>query len=69
MFKLKSIVLVICSTLFLFSQSSCVVLVRKDNGLHKGHYKSPNNPKPSKSFSPGKSHGKPHGKPPGKFKK
>jgi hypothetical protein len=69
MLNLKVIALVICTAILTLSQSSCLVVARKDNGLHKGHYKSPNHPKPSKSFSPGKSNGNPHGKPPGKFKR
>jgi hypothetical protein len=40
--KLVSI-LVLCAVV-LFSVSSCVVLVKKDNGNHKGWYKNPHNP-------------------------
>ncbi|MBK7133631.1 MAG: hypothetical protein IPH69_12660 [Bacteroidales bacterium] len=36
-------VLVLCA-LFLLSTTSCVVLVKKDNGNHKGWYKNPKNP-------------------------
>lgn len=41
--QFKSIAILIMLTAFLFSASSCVVL-RKDNGKHKGWFKNKKNP-------------------------
>ena len=48
----KITILVFCVGL-LFATSSCVV-VRKDNGLHKGWFKNRNNPHHPNSTNPGK---------------
>jgi hypothetical protein len=42
--SLRTITILALSFMLLFSTTSCVVLVREDNGLHKGWFKSPNNP-------------------------
>ena len=52
-------ILVLCMGL-LFSATSCVVLVKKDNGKHKGWFKNSNNPHNPISTNPGKSKGNPH---------
>lgn len=52
----------IIGVVFMFSTTSCFVLVSKDNGKHKGWYKNPNNPHHPKSNKPGKSNGNNHGK-------
>jgi hypothetical protein len=49
--------LLLCMGL-LFSSTSCVVLVKKDNGKHKGWYKNPNNPHNPYSTNPGNSKGR-----------
>ncbi len=43
---------------FLFSATSCAVMVRKDNGKHKGWYKNSNNPHHPFTTNPGKAKGK-----------
>lgn len=48
--------LTLCATI-LFSTSSCLVLVDKDNGKHKGWRKNSNNPHHPHSTNPGKSKG------------
>lgn len=48
---------VLCIGLLL-NLTSCLVLVNKDNGKHKGWYKNPNNPHHPNSTNPGKSKGK-----------
>jgi hypothetical protein len=42
--SLRAISILVLCIMFLFASSSCVVLVRKDNGLHKGWFKNPGNP-------------------------
>jgi len=42
--SLKFVSILILCILFLVSSTSCVVLVKKDNGNHKGWYKNPKNP-------------------------
>lgn len=51
------VILALCMG-FLFNITSCVVLVREDNGKHKGWYKNPHNPHHPHSTNPGKSKGK-----------
>ena len=51
-------IIVLCMGL-LFSTTSCVVHVQKDNGKHKGWNKNSNNPHNPNSTNPGKSKGKP----------
>jgi hypothetical protein len=46
--------LIICLAL-VFSVTSCVVLVGKDNGRHEGWHKNSNNPHHPHSTNPGKS--------------
>lgn len=46
---LRTLVIVIICTMFLFSAVSCVVLVKKDNGKHKGWSKNTNSPNSSNS--------------------
>lgn len=41
---------------FMFSTTSCFVVVSKDNGKHKGWYKNPKNPHHPRSNNPGKGH-------------
>ena len=41
---LKLVSILAFCLVFLFSVTSCVVLVKKDNGNHKGWYKNPKNP-------------------------
>ena len=53
------VILALCIGL-LFNTTSCVVLVTKDNGKHKGWFKNPHNPHHPHSTNPGKSKGKPH---------
>ena len=45
-------ILIFCLTLLL-SMSSCAVLVRNDNGRHKGWNKNSNNPHHTQSTNPG----------------
>ena len=40
----KKIAIIVLSILFVLSLTSCAVLVKKDNGKHKGWYKNKNNP-------------------------
>ena len=57
--KLKTFAVVALCAGILFGASSCVVLVKKDNGKHKGWFKNPNNPHHPHSTNPaGKSKGK-----------
>jgi hypothetical protein len=53
-----SLTLLLCIG-FLFSVSSCMVFVSKDNGKHKGWNKNSNNPHHRNSTNPGKA-GKKH---------
>jgi hypothetical protein len=55
---LKKIAILLLCTGLLFSTSSCVVLVKKDNGKHKGWFKNPNNSHNPISKNPGMSKGK-----------
>jgi hypothetical protein len=41
---LKSILILILCLIVVFSSTSCVVLVKRDNGNHKGWFKNPKNP-------------------------
>ncbi len=43
---------------FLFTGISCAVIVKSNNGNHKGWYKNPNNPHHPQSSNPGISVGK-----------
>ncbi|HET6245186.1 MAG: hypothetical protein H0V01_12045 [Bacteroidetes bacterium] len=45
-------ILAFCAGL-LFSTSSCLVVVKKDNGRHKGWFKNTNNPHHPHSTNPG----------------
>jgi len=57
--KMKKIgmilILIFCIGL-LVSTQSCTVLIRKDNGKHKGWYKNTNNPHNPESSKQGKSY-------------
>ncbi len=55
--QFKTIAILIMLTSFLFSNSSCVVAYRKDNGNHNGWYKNQNNPHNPNSTNPGNGHG------------
>jgi hypothetical protein len=50
--------IVLCIGL-LFGATSCVVLVKEDNGKHKGWFKNSNNPHHPDNTNPGKSKGNP----------
>jgi len=50
-------ILLLCMGL-LFSTTSCIVFVKKDNGRHKGWYKNSNNPHNHHITNPGKYNGK-----------
>lgn len=54
----KQLALAVLCAGFLFSLTSCAVMVRKDNGKHKGWYKNSNNPHHPFSTNPGKAKGK-----------
>ena len=56
--KIKSISIIILCAAFLFSTTSCVVLVGKDNGRHNGWFKNQNNPHNPQSAKQNKSNGK-----------
>ena len=64
----KLITTVVFCLALIFVTSSCVV-VRKDNGKHRGWFKNRNNPHHPKTINPGKSEGKNAGKSMGKKKK
>jgi len=49
-------------TVLLMSQTSCIVLSRKDNGNHKGWFKNSNNPHHPQTTNPGHTKGKSKGK-------
>ncbi|MCX6320463.1 MAG: hypothetical protein NTX93_01475 [Bacteroidia bacterium] len=53
----KTIATLLLCLVLLFGATSCVVLVKKDNGYHKGWFKNPNNPHHPYSTNPGKSKG------------
>jgi len=53
----KLFVIVMCLS-FLFYTTSCVVLVPKDSGKHKGWYKNKNNPHNPQTTKPGKTKNK-----------
>jgi len=53
----KILALALCIS-FLFSTTSCVVLVPKDSGKHKGWYKNQNNPHNPHTTNPGKTENK-----------
>ena len=53
----KTIATLLLCLVLLFGVTSCVVLVKKDNGRHKGWFKNPNNPHNPYSTNPGKSKG------------
>ena len=57
--KISAIIsmMVLC-LVFLFSTTSCTVVLKKDNGKHRGWYKSPATPNPPTVINPGKSKGK-----------
>ncbi|MFA5819022.1 MAG: hypothetical protein WC854_07060 [Bacteroidales bacterium] len=55
----KTIATLLLCLVLLFGATSCVVLVKKDNGRHKGWYKNPNNPHHPYSTNPGKTKGNP----------
>jgi len=54
----KTIAILALSLGLLFSTTSCLVLVKKDNGKHKGWHKNSNNPHHPNSSNPGHSKGK-----------
>jgi hypothetical protein len=56
--QFKTIAIFIVLTVFLFSNSSCVVYHKKNNGKHKGWYKNPKNPHNPHSTNPGRGNGK-----------
>jgi len=60
--QFKTIAILIMLATFLFSNSSCVVFYKKDNGKHKGWFKNPKNPHNPTSTKPGKGNGKGNGK-------
>jgi len=64
----KPLIIIFFSLILLFAVSSCVV-VRKDNGKHRGWFKNRNNPHHFNSTNPGKSEGSKEGKSKGKKKK
>lgn len=45
------VTLVLCMGL-LFSATSCAVVVKRDNGIQRGHHRNPNNPHHNYSASP-----------------
>ena len=51
-------ILFLCLVL-LFSVSSCIVFLKKDNGNHRGWYKNQNNPHNPNSINKGESNGRP----------
>ena len=51
----RIVVLLFLLTGLLFSATSCVVFVKKDNGRHEGWYKNTNNPQNPDSKNPGQS--------------
>jgi ABC-type oligopeptide transport system substrate-binding subunit len=55
--RFKTIAVLLLCMGFLFSTTSCVVLVKENNGKHKGWFKNPNNPHHPYSTNPGKSKG------------
>lgn len=56
------LITIIVFAVLITSQTSCVVISKKDNGKHKGWFKNSNNPHHPNSTNPGKSKGHPHGK-------
>lgn len=52
--RLKTIAVLVLCLGFLFSTTSCVVLVKDDNGKHKGWFKHSHNPHHPNSTNPGK---------------
>jgi hypothetical protein len=54
----KTIAALVLCIGFLFSVTSCVVFVKKDNGEHKGWYKNTNNPHNPHSTKPEKDNDK-----------
>ncbi|MGZ4097916.1 MAG: hypothetical protein ACXVNM_03515 [Bacteroidia bacterium] len=57
--SIKIVPIFLLSVLFLFGTTACLV-VRTDNGNHRGWYKNTNNPHNPLSTNPGRGHG--HGK-------
>ncbi len=60
---LKAIIPILLSLVIILNLTSCFLVVRQDNGKHKGWYKNPHNPhNPSKVtiIKPGNGHGKHH---------
>lgn len=55
---LRTLALSVLCAGFLFSATSCAVMVKKDNGNHKGWFKNSNNPHHPYSTNPGKAKGK-----------
>lgn len=55
---IATITMMFLCLIFLFSTTSCAVVLKKDNGNHKGWHKSPANPNPPTVLNPGKSKGK-----------
>jgi len=55
---IRTIVLLVFCIGFLYSLTSCAVLVVKDNGKHKGWYKNSNNPHHPSTTNPGHNKGK-----------
>ncbi len=58
--KFNNIILI--SLITHFSATSCLVLVEKDSGKHKGWYKNTNNPHHPKTTKPEKGKSSGHGK-------
>lgn len=53
--SVRTTITLLVGIVLLFSVTSCVVLVGKDNGQHRGWYKNSNNPHHPNSTNPGKS--------------
>jgi hypothetical protein len=51
----RILVTILLFTAILFACESCVVLVKEDNGNHKGWYKNPKNPHNAFTNNPGHS--------------
>ena len=56
--KIRIVVILIFCIGLIVSTQSCTVLIRKDNGKHKGWYKNTNNPHNPYSSKHGKSYDK-----------
>ena len=55
---LKTVAILVLCTGVLLNASSCIVLVEKDHGKHKGWYKNTNNPHHPNSTNPGNGNSK-----------